>query len=541
MPAVDPHPQQSASSTQARPRAQQPLACVYLPHFALQLLGKRDPQCLSHPAVVVAEDRPQGLVREVNRLARAARILPGMRYAAALGLCADVRAGVVEARDEALAALELAEVLRRFSPRVEPSSAEPGTFWLDTRGLLGLWPDLQAWADAMVQALRATQMKATVVVGFTRFGTYALARTSHRAQVLATPEAEWTQLQQVQLAQLGSALGLPPSVRDALAMLGISRLGQFLALSADGLRERHGDAAWMLHQRAHDRLAEPLRPELPGPPLLAVRDIEPPDDQRDRLLFVAKGLLVELLRHAAAARHSVTLLTLRMELEQPNRNRQRNEHHPREPAPIIESEIRAAEPTLYEPQWLDLLRLRLDATNLPARAVRMQLQAETVAATASQLRLWQLLAEAGGLSRRNLGKGAEALAQLRAAMGDDAVVLAELQACHLPDAKVRFQPAEKLLSPQSPPPTEPAPLVRRMRSVPLLMPSRPKHEPDGWLLADWRMGNVVKLWGPFRLTGGWWQREVRRDYWWVLTERGDLLWVFFDAVRKGWFLAGEAG
>jgi hypothetical protein len=32
--------------------------------------------------------------------------------------------------------------------------------------------------------------------------------------------------------------------------------------------------------------------------------------------------------------------------------------------------------------------------------------------------------------------------------------------------------------------------------------------------------------------------EVRRDYWYVLTERGDLLWVFYDHVRKLWFLHG---
>ena len=131
-----------------------PLACILLPHFALQVLARRIPDCLAFPAVVVAEDRPQGLVREVNRLARAARILPGMRYAAALALCADLRAGVVEARDEALAALELAEVLRQFSPRVEPSSEEHGVFWLDTSGLASLWPDLRAWAAEATAALR---------------------------------------------------------------------------------------------------------------------------------------------------------------------------------------------------------------------------------------------------------------------------------------------------------------------------------------------------------------------------------------------------
>lgn len=499
------------------------------------------PDCLDNPAAVVAEDRPQGLVREVNRLARAARVLPGMRYAAALALCADLRAGVVEARDEALAAMELSELLRQFSPRVEPSSEEPGVFWLDTAGLAMLWPDLRVWAQAVADALRQTQMRAAVVVGYARFATYAVARHFQGVHVIDTLQRQAQLIDRVQLASLGAALGLPPATRDALALIGVHTLGQFLALPADGLRERHGDPAWSLHQRACDRVAEPLRPQLPTAPLELARDITPADDQRDRLLFVAKGLLVELLRRVAEQRQSVAALHLRLELEHPHRDRKRDDPGYRKAAPVIETAVRAAEPTLYEPQWLDLLRIRLDATRLPARAERMMLRAETQPATASQLRLWQLLAEAGGLTRRDLTKGGEALAQLRAALGDDAVVIAALQPCHLPEAQVRLQPAQTLCSPRPPEPTPNLPLVRRLRSSPLRLPTRPKHEPDGWLLGDWRMGAVVRLWGPFRLHGGWWVRQIKRDYYYALTERGDLLWVFYDEVRRLWFHAGEVG
>ncbi|MBM4345514.1 MAG: hypothetical protein FJ100_19250, partial [Deltaproteobacteria bacterium] len=250
---------------------------------------------------------------------------------------------------------------------------------------------------------------------------------------------------------------------------------------------------------------------------------------------------VELLRRVAEQRHSAVVLHLRLELERPHRDRRRDDPGYREAAPVVETAVRAAEPTLYEPQWLDLLRIRLDAIRLPARAERMTLCADTQPATASQLRLWQLLAEAGGLTRRDLAKGAEALAQLRAAFGDEAIVVASLQPCHLPEAQVRLHPVQALASPKPPEPVAELPLVRRLRSAPLRMPTRPKHEPDGWLLGDWRMGAVVRLWGPFRLSGGWWVRQVQRDYHYALTERGDLLWVFYDEVRRLWFQAGEVG
>lgn len=549
-----------------------PLACVYLAHFALQLLGRRDPACLQHPAVVVSEDRPQGLVREANRLARAARILPGMRYAAALALCADLRAGVVDAAQEQRAVDELSACLRQLSPRVEPSAEEPGVFWLDASGLGGLWPALQDWAQAIRDALALLGLQGSVVVGWSRFAVYALARQVRGAAVSADPLSERQQLGAVRLSALGTALGLPPALRDALALLGVHTVGQFLRLPPEDLRERYGEPALQLHRRAGDLLIEPLRPQSPEAPLQLHRDVEPPDDQRDRLLFIAKGLLVELLKRAAKQQHSVAALHLRLELERPWRSRQRDRGDPDRAGPrrgapgdpalpaaqLISTAVQAAEPSLYEPQWFELLRLRLDSLALPARVERLGLRAEVVPATAQQLRLWQLLAEAGGLARRDLTAASEALVKLRAALGDEAVLRVEPRSAHLPEARFRLQPWQGGLPAAKVPAdlVEPPPLMRRLLPRPQVLPSRPKHEPDGWLLADWRQGAVSKLWGPFRFSGGWWGRpgdaaakeaggeggrgsgEVRRDYWYVLTERGDLLWVFYDHVRKLWFLHG---
>jgi protein ImuB len=181
---------------------------------------------------------------------------------------------------------------------------------------------------------------------------------------------------------------------------------------------------------------------------------------------------------------------------------------------------------------IDLVRLKLDALQLPSPVERLMLVAWVVPATARQVRMWQLA------GRRDLDAATLALARLRAAFGPLAVVHAQLRQSHLPEAQFAWQALERMLPPHPSPPPEHRTLVRRLYAKPQPLPSRPKHEPDGWLLSDWRQGSVVKLWGPFRLTGGWWVREVRRDYYYVETERGDLLWVFFDAVRRRWFLQG---
>src|SRR5574337_743127 len=70
------------------------LACINLPALPLQLLLRRHPEWATCPVAVVAEDRPQDLIRCVNAAAHKAGVRPGLRYAAGCSLTADQRAGV---------------------------------------------------------------------------------------------------------------------------------------------------------------------------------------------------------------------------------------------------------------------------------------------------------------------------------------------------------------------------------------------------------------------------------------------------------------
>jgi protein ImuB len=49
---------------------------------------------------------------------------------------------------------------------------------------------------------------------------------------------------------------------------------------------------------------------------------------------------------------------------------------------------------------------------------------------------------------------------------------------------------------------------------------------------------VVKMTGPYVVSGGWWVRAVHREYHYARTERGDLMWVYYDRRRRRWFLQG---
>ena len=92
------------------------ILCVDVPALPLQMLLRAHPDWVLRAVVVVNEDAPQGVVLWLNDAARRAGIRKGLRYAAALGFCAELRAGVVDAKRIAACIGELVDQLRRFPP-----------------------------------------------------------------------------------------------------------------------------------------------------------------------------------------------------------------------------------------------------------------------------------------------------------------------------------------------------------------------------------------------------------------------------------------
>ena len=87
--------------------------------------------------------------------------------------------------------------------------------------------------------------------------------------------------------------------------------------------------------------------------------------------------------------------------------------------------------------------------------------------------------------------------------------------------------------------TTPNKLVRRVFAKPQRLAGGPYHShEDGWLLLGPKYGSIDKLTGPYVFAGGWWNREIQREYYYAETRRGDFLWLYYDRVRRRWFLQG---
>jgi len=412
-------------------------------------------------------------------------------------------------------------MLRDFSPEVEPCGDEPGVFWLDASGLQRIYRSQLQWAKKIHACLRKARFESTVVVGFTRFATYAVARA--RPNGVTVFELHKDEREAARAVTL-DRLDLEPKLRDLLAKLGILTLGAFMRLPPGGLLIRFGKQALRLHQLASGERWDPLQPRAATEPLETLLYLDDPETNSNRLVFAIKRGLHPLLTRLAANHSALATLFVQFKLY---RHSQKHILHT----------IRPAEPSLDMRSLMRLVLLRLESSPLPAGVEEITLSVEDVPATLEQLSLF------AQQPKRDLRAANEAFARLRAEYGNESVVVASLNEGHLPEARYRWQPMQKALLPfgGSPPETRPRPtLVRRICRRPVMLPPQ-NHQvrDDGWLLQGLEAGPISRIVGPYIVSGGWWRNTIHREYHFAMTKTGEWLWVYFDRGRRRWFLHGR--
>jgi protein ImuB len=478
------------------------LACVNVAALPLQMLLRAHPDWAHVPAAVVEDDRPQALVLYPNRAARRAGVCIGQRYATALGLSRRLQAGTILPSQIAHEVHALTDRLRRHSPRVEPSPEAPGVFWLDVHGLDRLYPSLYVWADEVRADVGSAGPQAVVAVGLTRFGTFALAISHRRTIICASEEEERSRARRVRLARLN----FDPKVRDRLLALGIHTVGDFLRLPGDGLRSRFGETAELIHQLAAGTRKTPLVPAQAEERHEQSVEFEEPETSVERLVFVLKRVLDGFVTVFVHRRQAIIEVAIHLKLD--NRDS------------CIER-VRPAAPTLDVGQLLTLVRLRLETLHLPAGIVMLRVTVEIGKATADQCRLFP------EQTRRDAQAANQALARLRAECGEGSVVRAHLCDAHLPAARFRWEPLEKVPAHSAPRVMPARTLVRRIYV-------------DCQALGSGLSALAsAALAGPYFLSGAWWGRGVHREYYFVRTTSGEWWWVYYDARRGQLFLQGQ--
>jgi len=479
-----------------------PLACVNASDLPLQLLLKKHPQWRDFPAAVVSKDSPYGRVLTANVRAKEYGILPGLRYAAALSFTLELRADTIADSEVGAQIASITAALRRLSPRVEAHDSEAGVFWLDAGGLSPLFQNMGSWCGKVRESLLEMGYRATVAVGFSRFGCYAAAKSA-RDQVI------FSHAQEERVAALKAGIGilsLPVEVLERLEMLGVRTVGSFLDLPAGGVRKRFGPEVERLYEFAAGTLDLPLQPteeerepeyfyKLPSPEASSVR----------LLKFLKRSL--DALTGGVQSRHRL-IRELRISF-------------------VLEDEELALEPILPSGPsadsrlLLELISLRLDNRRLPGAAEALRIAALTVPERNIQTELFP------SSSTESFKEVDKVFSRLRATFSNSCVQRARLEDEHLPELSYSWENLDRLrLAGKKSEVVEQA--EDRRRAVRRIF-AHPRTPSDL---------HVPKLWGPYPLFSRWWSEEQRRDYFYAETSSGEILWLYFDRLGKRWLQIG---
>lgn len=429
------------------------------------------------------------------------------------------------ARRDVLAALQTVSPAIDDTPMATVRAGDTAVrwqFWIDCRGLGRTHPDAAldqpgaAILRAVERAMAPLGHAFVAVLGFSRFNTCCIAhRVMAEAEVVSAPPSlrstllilaslrdEAERAAQTPLACLGVVVR--PTLQRELMRLGVDTVGQLARLPAGGLLERYGKELHQIYQLARQDIYAPLVIAAPIEQRLERAEFEDGLVLADHLVFAAKRLLERLLRALSHQHLAVATLHLELVLDGGIAQRQR-----------LRVAVVPAHATLDALSLVRLLGHKLAATSLPYPVRGMALWATEVQATAEQLQLF------AHRPRRDLAAGAEALAKLRAELGEDAVVRAIACHGHLPAARFRWEACRALVaaSPQQVPLT----VIRRYLDQPKRIEA-PADEPTG---------------RPYHVSGGWWAREAARRYQYTVARDGAWRWLYYDELRRAWFLQGE--
>jgi protein ImuB len=512
---------------------------LYLPDLPLEVVNRVQAGDAATSLIVdlplAVSDGPDNrpFVLSANARARAAGVHPGMAVAAA---CALVTGLATLRRDEARETRALGQVAgwaAQFTPSVV---LERSGVLLEVAASLKLFGGLARLLGQLRTGLAELGFRASFGVAPTPLGAWLLARGGHeQAGVRACLEGADLP---ARLAELPLALFDWPRERlDALAVLGIHRIREALALPRDGFRRRFGAAAQSDLDRALGRAADP-RPCFALPDRFSSRIDLPFDVVDTSLLDIPVTRMLAEMEGFLRAR-GAGALQLVLELE----------HGRSVPTRIT---LGSPAPERARARWQRLVRERLDRLELKATISAVAIHVDTLHGfgehsttflpdATRRAQSWHELTE-------RLSSRLEPGALFSIALRDDHRPEQAWRRADGRSVRARAAPASGAGASASTAVGSDSTAARVRDAVPALRTRRDRpvfllERPRTLVCAESRpqyQGPLELVSGPERIEAGWWDgRAVARDYYVARNRAGEACWIYREPVDPSrWYLHG---
>jgi protein ImuB len=498
------------------------IAALVIPDFLIEVSLRAHPLLVDRP-VAIADGISRREIVAANRAAQC--VVVGMTPKQARAACPGL---VVIARDEKMereAMAQLLDALESCSPAVE--AVRPGICCFDVRALPGGETRALGAAVTLADALR---LRASAAVADDKFSAQCAALTGGGCSVVA-PGGSAAFLAPLPV----SLLPLAPGDAERFELLGLRVLGQIAALPTAPLTARFGERARAYATLARGEDREPLRPRRAVTVYEERFAFDSPVDRLEPLFFALRSLLTGVAERLSAAAQTTDRVDLVIVLDATN-------SLTTSPS-VVDIRVDLAQATASGSIMFELARVALEAREQLGLAEAIIVRCAPCGEPPPQLGLFD-----GAAGSRQTALAA-ALARLGAALAPHEVVtvVSHPQRSRLPE---RMQSSLPITSPRQFAKTRPAQrrippaTAVRDRAVPAARPAGPH---KGWapalrLLEPPRPMRApaaqTERAGPFRLSEGWWEQPIERDYYQMTDRSGALVLAFFDVREGGWYVHG---
>ncbi|WP_343032526.1 DNA polymerase Y family protein [Tritonibacter litoralis] len=391
--------------------------------------------------------------------------------------------------------------------------------------------------DAIQQEARATRARAQP----SRAGAPQKGKGRHWTRGGTAPDRVASPAGQVRIAPPGqtygalaplpvAALRLDPAMVAQLNRLGLRQIGDLLGQPRAALARRFGRGLVLRLDQAMGSAPEPISPAR-APDHFAVRLTLPePIGLMSDLLAALDRMLPQLCARLEARGKGARVLRLEA---------QRTD----QAAEVVE--VTLARPSRTPARIRPLLAMKLEQLDAGFGIDQLRLQVLQAEPLHGRRQVGHL--EAGARARAADHQLADVLGRLGARVGTEALTRYHPVETHVPEKTAQLQAAAWSEA------VARWPHVARPRPVllwpPELVQAQDVPELDAcfrWRGRDW---HCLQREGPERIAPEWWLddpnwRSGVRDYWRVVTEDGQRLWLYFAhgaALSRGWFCQGSFG
>ena len=478
------------------------IACAYIPEFLFQLALRKLARDFQAPVALVDREDSRAVVMAVDQRAAKHGIYPGLTYATAIGLCPNLHATYTDPQQVNQIHQQLIERLGLFSPAVEPVADLFGAYYLDVSGMTRLEPDLVAWGQRLQNMLLDEEnLKATIVIGFTRFGVQTTASSTSGVVFFKSPQSEAE-------AALGTPLKrlcLPAKPLKELAKLNIRTVGDLKTLPDWEVRARFAEPMFELARKIKEQDSA-VRGATFLEPYVAHVDFDHVESDAKRLVAALEQLYIPLLEKMKRHAQGVNAIHIRLN---------------RDNGTTSDEKVQTAKPTLDTTTLADLLCLRLYAIELDEGVTGMAVHLIAGALPDPQGNLHPALIK----SDQIILKANRAIARIEAEFGTQRILRAKCSKAHLPEDSFQWEPFDQLRHHKSGQQTSAA-MIRRFFDQPRCVPTPER-------------SSFQRILGPYAVSGFWWRdNSVQRNDYFVETRSGKTQWIFYDKNSRQWYTQG---